>query len=69
MAFTTIDDPSKFFQTVLYTGNGSSQSITFDGNSDLQPDLLWIKNRNDTHDPTIRDTTQIKKIKYFITQI
>ena len=58
MAFTTIDDPSKYFQTVLYTGNGSSQSITFDGNSDMQPDLLWTKNRDSTFDPIMRDTSR-----------
>ena len=34
MAYTTIDDPSAFFQTVLYSGNGSPQSITNGGNSD-----------------------------------
>ena len=45
MAYTTIDDPSTFFQTALYTGNGSSISITNDGNSNLQPDWVWIKNR------------------------
>ena len=48
MAYTTIDDPSAYFQTVLYSGNGSTQSITNDGNSDLQPDWLWFKNRSDT---------------------
>jgi len=58
MAYTTIDDPSKFFQTVLYTGNGSSQSITFDGNSDMQPDFLWTKCRSDTFDPIMRDTSR-----------
>ena len=35
MAFTTINDPSKYFQTVLWTGDGNDdRSITFDGNSD-----------------------------------
>jgi len=58
MAYTTIDDPSKYFQTVLYTGNGSSQSITFDGNSDMQPDFLWTKCRSDAFDPIIRDTSR-----------
>jgi len=48
MAYTTIDDPSAHFQTVLYTGNGSDDlSVTFGGNSDLQPDMLWFKCRND----------------------
>ena len=46
MAYTTIDDPSAFFQTKLYTGNGGTNAITFDGNSDLQPDWVWIKNRS-----------------------
>ena len=45
MAYTNIDDPSAYFQTALYTGNGSSISITNDGNSNLQPDWVWIKNR------------------------
>ena len=47
MAYTTIDDPSVYFQTALYTGDGaSSNAITNGGNSDLQPDWLWIKNRS-----------------------
>ena len=48
MAYTTIDDPSAYFQTHIYTGNNSAsgQTITFGGNSDLQPDLTWIKCRN-----------------------
>ncbi len=59
MAYTTIDDPSAFFQTVLYTGNGSDgYSITNDGNSDLQPDWLWFKNRNDTQVHQLFDTNR-----------
>ena len=47
MAYTTIDDPSVYFQTTLYTGNATnSTAITNSGNSDLQPDWLWIKNRS-----------------------
>ena len=46
MAYTTIDDPSAHFQTTIYTGNGSDDlSITNGGNSDLQPDFVWLKNR------------------------
>ena len=37
--------PGENFNTVLYTGNGSTQSITGVG---FQPDFLWIKNRGDT---------------------
>ena len=50
MAYTTIDDPSAHFQIALWTGDGATPSITNDGNSDLQPDLLWGKNRTGTAD-------------------
>jgi len=43
MAYTNIDDPSAHFQVATYTGNGSSQNITNDGNSDLKPDFIWTK--------------------------
>jgi hypothetical protein len=46
MAYTTINDPSAYFQTTIYTGNGGSQDIINGGNSDLQPDFLWIKQRS-----------------------
>ena len=47
--YTTIDDPTAYFQTTLYTGDGStSHAITNGGNSDLQPDWLWIKSRSST---------------------
>ena len=41
----TIDDGSAYFQTASYTGNATNRTITNDGNSDLQPDLVWFKNR------------------------
>jgi len=44
MAYTTIDDPSAYFQTTLWTGNDTARSITNTGNSDLQPDWVWINN-------------------------
>ena len=46
MAYTDIDDPSEYFQTTLYTGNGGTQSITNTGNSDLQPNWCWFKMRS-----------------------
>ena len=49
MAYTTIDDPSEFFQVLTYTGNGSNpRNLTNDGNSDLKPDFIWTKNRSDS---------------------
>jgi len=58
MAYTTIDDPSVYFQTALYTGNGSSQSVVNDGNSDLQPDWLWLKERSSTSGHILKDTSR-----------
>ena len=48
MAYTTIDDPSAYFHTQLYTGNGaSSHSITNNANAgNFKPDWLWIKQRS-----------------------
>jgi len=38
-----INKPDTYFNTVLYTGNGSTQSITGVG---FQPDLIWSKGRS-----------------------
>ena len=43
MAYTTVDNPELFFQVKKYTGTGGSQSLTFDGSEDMQPDLVWIR--------------------------
>ena len=48
MAYTTIDDPSEFFNTILYTGDGNAsgaRSITGVG---FKPDWVWIKERDNT---------------------
>ena len=58
MAYTTIDDPSAHFQTKIYTGTGSSNAITNDGNSDLQPDWIWGKARNQTYNHNVFDTSR-----------
>ena len=46
MAYTTIDNPELYFQTKLYAGTGSAQSVTFDGSEDMQPDWVWGKGRD-----------------------
>ena len=43
MAYTDIDKPSDYFNTVLYTGTGSELAITGVG---FQPDWTWIKRRD-----------------------
>ena len=54
-AYTTIDDPSAYFKVQLYTGNGTAigsngKVVTFDDtDTDMQPDLVWIKDREDTY--------------------
>jgi hypothetical protein len=58
MAYTNIDDPSAYFHTQLYAGNGGTQSITNNGNSDLQPDWIWIKSRSDSSFNALTDSTR-----------
>ena len=43
MAYTTINKSSDYFNTKLYTGNGSTNAITGVG---FQPDFTWLKNRS-----------------------
>jgi len=43
------------FNTVTYTGNSSTQSITGVG---FQPDLVWIKRRNTTEDHALFDSVR-----------
>jgi len=66
MAYTTIDDPSAHFQVKIYTGNGSSNhAITFDGNSNLQPDWIWNKSRSIADSYALFDSTRgVNKILY-----
>ena len=58
MAYTSIDDPSAYFQVKTYSGTGSTTSITNDGNSDLQPDWIWIKKRNAVASHQLADSTR-----------
>ena len=58
MAYTSINDPSAHFQTATYSGTGSAQSITNDGNSNLQPDWMITKNRTGTTDPMVNDSSR-----------
>jgi len=56
MAYTTINDPTQYFNTVLYSGNGTDdRSITGVG---FQPDFLWVKNRSAANGHALVDTTR-----------
>jgi hypothetical protein len=54
MAYTTIKKPSDYFNTVAYTGTGSSQDISVG----FQTDLTWIKQRSGTENHNIFDTVR-----------
>ena len=47
-----INKPTDYFNTVLYTGNGSTQSITGVG---FQPDWIWGKNRSGANAHWVND--------------
>jgi hypothetical protein len=52
MAYTTIDKPDDYFNTVLYTGTGSSRNQTGVG---FDPDWVWIKSRSDAYNNNVWD--------------
>ena len=47
--------PSDNFNIKLYTGNGSAQSLTGVG---FKPDIIWIKQRNDTNPFAVYDSSR-----------
>ena len=60
MAYTTIDDPTQNFNTVLYTGDGTAigsggQAITGVG---FAPSWTWIKERSSTSPHKLLDTVR-----------
>ena len=58
MAYTTINDPSVQFQIALYTGTTASKSVTFSGNANLQPDMMWIKSRSAATNQNLFDSSR-----------
>jgi len=42
-------DGSTNFQAALFTGTGSSRSVTNDGNSNMQPDMILLTSRSDAY--------------------
>ena len=55
MAYTTIDKPTDYFETLLYTGTGSSNTIT---GLDFAPNWVWIKPRNDARGHSLIDSVR-----------
>ena len=56
MAYTTIDNPGLFFKTVIYAGNSTDNTaITGVG---FQPDLVWLRNRNNVENHLWQDSVR-----------
>jgi len=56
MAYTTIDDPTIYFNTVLFTGTASgNKAVTGVG---FQPDWVWTKNRVDAYGHNLYDSVR-----------
>ena len=55
MAYTTIDNPTSFFNTKLTTGTGNSQAVTGLG---FQPDWIWGKRRDSTGHNSLFDSVR-----------
>jgi len=51
----TIADPTEYFNTVLWNGNSSTQSITGVG---FQPDFVWLKSRTNTASHRLNDSSR-----------
>jgi len=59
MAYTTIDDPTAFFQAVTYTGNGATgRSIVLPSDTDMQPDWVWVKSRGEAEHHQLTDSVR-----------
>ncbi len=63
MAYTSIDNPELYFQVKTYTGNGTAigsggLALTFDGDEDMSPNMVWIKGRSTTYSHQLYDTVR-----------
>jgi len=59
-AYTTIDDSTEYFNTVLWSGDGNDdRSITNSANAgDFAPDWVWAKRRNSSVHHALSDTSR-----------
>ena len=44
MAYTTIDKPGDYFNTIVYEGNEDNSGVQAQTGVGFQPDLVWVKN-------------------------
>tara|TARA_R100000329_G_scaffold8338_1_gene9685 strand:- start:522 stop:1604 length:1083 start_codon:yes stop_codon:yes gene_type:complete len=57
MAYTDIDDPTIYFNTITWTGAGDSSARSFTGVG-FQPDWVWYKCRSDTYNHNFVDVVR-----------
>ena len=57
-AYTTIDDPEAHFQVKTYSGTDAEQAYTLDGDTDMQPDLVWFKSRASVRNHALFDAVR-----------
>jgi len=62
MPYTVVDKSSLYFNTKLYTGNGTTNAITGVGH---KPNLLWAKIRGNTYDHRLIDSVRGTSSKLF----
>ena len=55
MAYTTIDDPTLYFNTVLYAGTGSEQTVS---GVNFSPGLTWLKSRSNGQPNVLSDSVR-----------
>jgi hypothetical protein len=58
MAYTTIDDPTIYFNTVLYTGTGSGGSNRQITGVGFQPNFTWVKTRGSSQEHVLVDSVR-----------
>ena len=56
--YTTIDNPELYHQSKTYSGTGSSQAITLDGDENMQPDMIWLKSRTNAEWHVLYDSAR-----------
>ena len=56
MAYTTIDKPDDYFNTILYTGDGGTSSART--GVGFQPDFVWIKSRSNADNHNLFDSVR-----------
>ena len=55
MAYTTIDDPSAYFDVTIWTGSGGARTIT---GLNHKPDLIWTKTRSVAYNHMLSDSSR-----------